>query len=327
MMVIVILLAIIIPRLRIVTRERELREAARAVRAMIAAARDDAVTNRSGGILFRRNTNFVHKGSWYASTELGILRAVPDYVGDQVFVKGAFPRRGAFRASAAQVEIPYPIEQEDSALVQIGDSLSLNHSSAKFEITAVEQAISNQGARVLRITLDVGVPYPSIPLRFDDAPFVIQRRPRLKRSSLTEIPGDHLVDLRFSGFDPVFEPLVKDVEPNFRNYEIEILFEKGGYLSRFIYWELTADNQRTGRRVSRRTTDAVFLLVTDAPVSSDNFPLAAPGFWVRANVQPSSPVVEDSIRLRDRQMSSLNNLEIADLAREARGGGFQEASP
>lgn len=327
LMVVTVLLGIAVPGLRLVTRERAIREAARVVGSTISKARDEAAIDKSAGVLLRRNPNFVDDGTWFASTELGILRAVPDYVGDQVYVKGEFPSLGANRISGSQVEIPYPIEQESSSPVAVGDLISLNNSSAKFEITKVEMEESDDGAAVLRLTLDVGDLYPRIPPKFEDVPFVVQRRPRLQRSSLRELPGSTLIDLRFSGIDPVFEPVVQDLDPDFKNYEIEILFERGGYLSRILYWELSAGNQRTGRKVTRKSTASMFLLITEAALSDDSFPLADTGFWVKTKFHPASPTVQETVRLADRPMSRINPDSIGALAVEARAGIPQEANP
>ena len=53
--VMIILAAIVIPKLRVVTADRKIREAARVVESMFASARDDAMVNGFAGIEIVRN--------------------------------------------------------------------------------------------------------------------------------------------------------------------------------------------------------------------------------------------------------------------------------
>ncbi len=308
------LMALAIPRVRLVSRENGLRTASTTVGSMFATARDEAKVNGTAGVLLRRNSNFVEGNLWFAADQIGILRAMPDYVGDQVFVKGATPKRGAMRLSDSSVGIPLPIEHESHPPVESGDWISLNHAAAKFEILATEVE-----DRMLRLTLDVGEKYPCLPPKFDDVSFVIHRKPQLRRSSLTSLGERQFIDLRLSGFDPVFERVIEDLDPYFENYDIEVLFEKKGYISSLLYWEVDANNNRTGRRVTRYTTTPIHFLITDAPESADTFPLADLAFWVTIKFEPAAPTISYSKMLGEARMTQLTPKMIGRFATQARG--------
>ena len=315
LLVVTTVMALAIPRLRVLTREQSLREGARILGSAIGKARDEAQLNGSGGIVLKRNPNFNSQGDWFASTEIGILRAVPDYIGDQIYIKGATPPRGAARIAPNIIDIPYPIEHEDNPPVSVGDLISVNHSATSFEITGVEPNLAT-GTPVLRLTVDVANTYPALPPQFDDVPFVVQRRPRLRRSSTQLLGGQRMIDLRFSGYDPVFEE-VKDGNDEFINYDIEILFGKTGHTSKILFWELNQSNQRTGRLVTDRTSLPIYLLVTDRASS----PLSKLAFWVTIKFQPSSPTIGYSEVLRNHDLLKSYRRQ----AREARGMANDEA--
>ena len=325
MLIVTMLMAIAIPRIRMVTREQSLREGARIVGSLIGKARDEAMLNGTAGVVLRRNTNFEFDNSWFACTEIGALRAVPDYVGDQIYLKGATPSRGAFKFSGSKIDIPYPIEQQDNPPVTVGDSISINHSSSRFEILEVEPTQSSDGAPVLRLKVDVNGTYPSLPPSFEDVPFLIRRRPRLRRSSTQQLGGRRIIDLRYSGFDPVFESTVKEGGYEFSNYDIEILFNKSGHIGKLLYWELNGSNQRTGALVTRTTGLPIYLLVTDTPASNSMSPFSRLAFWVTIHFQPSSPAIGYSeILQRDPLLDGLPGA-TASQAIKARGIANDEA--
>lgn len=293
LLVATIVLSVAIPRIRVVSKERGIRESARVVGSLISKASDEATINGTAGIVIRRNPNFSVEGRWYAATNLGILRAVPIYVGDQPFSKGATPSRGANRISDIHVDIPRPFEQDENPPVNIGDKISLNNSPVQFSIEDIEPEFSDEGRAVLRLELDVNPgSYPSIPPKFEDVPYAIHRQPILRQSSLQDLPQGHIIDLRFSGHDPVFESVVEDADPEFENYDIEIIFDRSGYVTSMFYRELDADNIRTGRSVKRTPEKPIYLLIAESPLSNDTSPLASPlSMWVTIQLQSTNALV------------------------------------
>ena len=324
-----IVLAIANPRIRVISKERGIRESARVVGSMISKASDEAIINGSAGIVLRRNPNFVFGPQWYASTQLGILRAVPVYVGDQPYSKGATPSRGASRFSATQVDIPRPIEHEENPPVVSGDRISLNHSPAQFEIIDVTPDFSD-GRPILRLTLNVGFgTYPSIAREFDDVPFVIHRQPILRRSSIEELPRGHMIDLRFSGHEPIFERQIEtDRGPPIVNYDIEIIFDRFGYIAKTIYRELDRRNVRTGRAVSRIPTEPIYLLVVANPFSEKESTLNSDlAMWVAIKLQSTNPFVGYNARQLHETIEEVEMEGVTRVVSRARRVAALGANP
>jgi len=320
MLIALIVLSVAIPRIRIVSKERGIRETARVVGSLISKASDEAIINGTAGIVIRRNPNFSIEGRWYASTNLGILRAVPIYFGDQPYSKGATPSRGANRISDTHVDIPRPFEHDENPPVNVGDKISLNYSPVQFSIEDIEPEFSDEGRAVLRLELDVNAgSYPSIPPEFEDVPYAIHRQPILRQSSLMDLPEGHIIDLRFSGHDPVFESVVEDVDPPFENYDIEIIFDRAGYITSMFYQELDADNIRTDRSVKRTPDKPIFLLITDAPISNEASPLASDlSMWVTIQLQSTNPLVGYNVSQSDSSLP-VGGVVPTRVIEEARG--------
>jgi prepilin-type N-terminal cleavage/methylation domain-containing protein len=329
LLVATILLVVSIPRIRTVSKERGIRETARVVGSMISKASDEATINGSAGIVIRRNRNFISESQWYASTKLGILRAVPPYVGDQPYARGAFPTRGANRVSATAVHIPMPIEQDENPPVVAGDKISLNHSPVQFEIKEVTAETVDSGRSVLRLELDANPgSYPSIAPAFQDVPFVIHRQPVLRQSSLEELPGGYIIDLRFSGFDTVFPEVVEEADPPFQNYEIELIFNQHGYVVNLVYRELNFDNIRTGRSIKSIPGKPIYFLVTEIPNSAEQSPLAnSLSMWVAVKLQSTNPFVGYNIPQPEKTVAKIKARGIDDVVRNARGMAISGAAP
>ena len=134
--ILVILTSLLVPRLRMVTQERNIREAARLVGSIFSQASQRAVTDGISGVVLQRNDNFNAGGYLFAATRLGILRRVPDFTGDVV---------GSVATAVAPgvVSIPYPLEQQSLEIVQAGDSIRFGNSrSVSYQITKVNEMIT-----------------------------------------------------------------------------------------------------------------------------------------------------------------------------------------
>ena len=312
----VIVLAVAIPRIRLISKERGIRETARIVGSMITKASDEATINGTAGIVIRRNPNFHNGTKWYASTQLGILRAVPVYVGDQPYSRGATPPRGAFRISATEVCIPMPIEHEENPPVVAGDKIALNHSPVQFEIMEVNPVtFDGRPILVLKLNVNDGF-YPSIPLKFKDVPFVIHRQPILRRSSIEELPNGHIIDLRFSG-NIVFD---MDAGLPFENYDVELIFDKFGYVVKTVYRELNAENVRTGEFKTQTPEAPTYLLVTATPRSAEVSPLRSSlAMWVAIKLQSTNPSVGYNVPQPQATVSMLETEGFVNVVNNARG--------
>lgn len=193
--ILVILTSLLVPRLRMVTQERNIREAARLVGSIFSQASQRAVTDGVSGVVLQRNDNFNAGGYLFAATRLGILRRVPDFTGDVV---------GSVATAVAPgvVSIPYPLEQQSLEIVQAGDSIRFGNSrSVSYQITKVNEMIT-ASPPVLNLVLAgaAGTDYLPDPGTFAGTrSYSIERLPRLLKSSVIDMPDGHIIDLRFSG--------------------------------------------------------------------------------------------------------------------------------
>jgi len=223
--ILAVLTAILIPNLRMVNKERVSRESARVVASFFTQASQRAVIDGSSGVLLQRNPNFADGlGYSYAVTSMSLLRAVPNFTGDQPDMDSVM-----LVADGADdlVAIPLPLEQAELEIVKAGDRISFNGSSLEYTIESVavvagllqlDLDLTGQKSYLPAPNAQIGVPSDGAGGSGDPAlndgilaraaaqtpavliPFVIRRLPRPLKSSLTELPQGHLIDLRYSGF-------------------------------------------------------------------------------------------------------------------------------
>ena len=224
--IMVILLSLLIPNIRTVTKDRNAREAARTVSSLFSTASQRAATDGIAGVILFRNPNFLLDANndqildpmvdfQFAVNRMALLRSVPDYAGDftaAVAVLSTTPPPVSTPIppvdQQAVISIPLPVEQTDLNLVSPGDRISLNNNRFDYPITNVAPHPTLLG--LLDVTIRVGPPVPSA-LSLPDptlmlpagtsVPFVVKRSPRVLNSSTLELPSDLIVDLRFSGFN------------------------------------------------------------------------------------------------------------------------------
>jgi len=194
-----IIFAVLIPRLRAVNEDRNIREAARVVASAFSKASSRAINDGSAGLMivpnpnFRGPTSFVYSNNanvsspFFAGTRIFQMRRLPPYVGDDESSMAII--------SGSTVTIPTPFEHDAAAnrpVVQINDEISFSGSSHRYRIISV----STNGAM---LGLDTTGSAPLPVLGGSGAPFVIHRQPRRLESSLVELPEGYIIDLRYSG--------------------------------------------------------------------------------------------------------------------------------
>jgi prepilin-type N-terminal cleavage/methylation domain-containing protein len=324
-----IVLSIAIPRIRTINRERGIREAARVVGSTLSDAGQRAATDGIAGFLIRPNRNYSDGGRWIIASEIGILRAVPNYVGDQSFVQGETPIRGASRVDANTISIPVPLEHSENPPVRAGDWISINNSPVQYEISSTNRA----GIR-LQLDLDVNATggYPSLPPAFTDVPFVVHRQPKLLRSSIEFLPDQYAIDLRFSGFttgtSPVFPSPVTANGVSYDNYEIEILFDDSGVVDRVFFQGLDASGNRTGDFTTRTPSSQMYFLITETPETAEENPTADElALWITVNTQTANPTIGYNTPQPEETMADVNNTGLATVLNRARRDANESASP
>lgn len=302
-----ILTAVAIPRLRVINKERGIREASRVVASSFAQASQRAVTDGVSGVLLRRNPNFADANGYsFAVQSLSLLRAVPDYRGDQA-------TDTASDAGGNIVNIPYPIEQDDLGIIKAGDEISFADSTLRYSIMSVTPLpASGPPFTTLDLTLDLTgsksyLPNPNDVLTPTTATpavllgYTVFRLPRPLRSSETDLPDGFTIDLRFMGFtmidsgldpfdpgDPqstnsTFGPRITQVletHPrvvlgtgpfevvNFVQSDIAILFNNDGGVDRIV---LLAEDMAGNEVIFERDlVDNLRLLVTEVSVETED---------------------------------------------------------
>jgi prepilin-type N-terminal cleavage/methylation domain-containing protein len=242
-----VLTLLIVPRVRLITKDRNIREAARVVGSMFAnASQRAAAEGKKAGVLIRRNANFVDanyrdsngQAIPYAATTLYLMRAVPDFTGDDASAR-------ATRISATRCRIDTPLDVD---AVQVNDRIFLNNQRFGYRIKSIAPNDATELDLELE-TFDNSV-YNSVrrttypPLGFSTpVTFRIERRPRIVASSGIDLPTGYQIDLRYSGwfvdspggFPPDSVTLMNidnvnpDNDPTTINTDIQVVFnEQGG---------------------------------------------------------------------------------------------------
>jgi len=297
-----IVLAIAIPRIRTVNKERNLREAARVVGSAFANASQRALIDGIAGVRVTRNANFDQGGYLFAATEISLLRAVPNYSGDAL---GAGVT--AVSGTANTVTIPRPLEQDSLDIIQLGDSISFGTSSFKYRITG-PTTFPLTGPLTLNIDRGTGgyMPMPAV-----GSPYIVHRKPRVLRSSKTSIPDNYIVDLRFSGFEVVQAGMLTTVfDSTELTADIDFIFDEDGSVDRVFYQGGAGTGQRT-------PLGPAYFFITEAPDSVElTEPVATDdesSLWVTVNSTGTTNIgYNNSTRSENQTYSTMLNLYTTD---------------
>ena len=210
--------ALVIPRLRIANKERNIRETARVVGSVFSAARDRAVANGGAGVVIERNLNFIANADgdnvYFAGTRMYQLRATPPYTGSDNGEMAVCLTVNDTSGNPLEIEVEILQPLEDNIL-RAGDSIRLGNGLARYrikEILAVRQ--NGAGDNVLPLVLEwdndpntavldlnssdyiTNWPAPEIG---SSIAFSIERQPRKIRSSVVDLPAGYIIDMRYSG--------------------------------------------------------------------------------------------------------------------------------
>jgi prepilin-type N-terminal cleavage/methylation domain-containing protein len=282
------LTAILIPRIRVINKDRGIRESARVVASAFAKVSSRAVDERVAGIVIERNPNFVDAaGVTFGATTMYVLRALPPYGGDEQFdpTLNQANSNGAVvestSGSSMVVSIPIPLEHTStSPLIQVNDYIRLNYSSVQYRITNVAIA---SGKMQLSLSLGNGfavLPAPNLTQPPDPGlPFLIYRKPRKLESSRIDLPSGYVIDLRYSG--PVStRPPATNTGTVFNQMNpdtIELMYDDHGAVERIYYTEPGPPPAR----VSVIPLDTIYFFVADVEADPAVLPIYQPGnMWV-----------------------------------------------
>lgn len=214
--ILLVLTSILIPRLRVINKERGIRETARITGSIFSQASQRAIADGVAGVLLKHNPNFANDtGYSFAVSNLSLLRAVPPFTGDQA----PAPMIGAYQSgTAGTVTIPFPLEQTDLEIIKAGDSISFAQSSVRYTIQSVAPSTSPLPSG-LDLVLDVSfLPDPNSfvePMTSESGTaYVIHRLPRVLQSSEVTLPPNYVIDMRFSGFSMLDSGFTKQIAGN-----------------------------------------------------------------------------------------------------------------
>ena len=192
--ILAVITAYLVPKVRVFSAERDIRESARKVGSFFNSAAQRALVEGGCGVVIVSNPNIVDTSMggnvYYAGTTLYHMRATPPYTGDS---PGAV---WAPTINPYEITIPLPFEHdaiENRYLIQIDDYVRLNHSALRYRIADVVQS-----GTILTLTLDddngTKPELPVVPISF-----LIERQPRVLRSSRVDLPEGYMIDMRYSG--------------------------------------------------------------------------------------------------------------------------------
>ena len=289
--ILAILTAVLIPNLRTITKDRNARETARKVASLMATASQRAETDGVAGIVLFRNPSYLIDSDGdgtlnaatdfqYAVTSLALLRKVPNYTGD-------FTGSTATVSAPFTIQIPLPIEQTSLSLVSAGDRIAINNNNFDYLIDRVQ--IETATPTMLTLTLNPSEHQdPSLLPTTVGLPFSVRRSPRVLKSSRLDLPGDFIIDLRFSGFNgtdsvvpggnvvangentgfdsTVFEPIPQRIDDAmvaavpFNNAPIALLFNDDGGIDQLGQVTTQAAIQYS---YTNETQGPLFLLITE----------------------------------------------------------------
>lgn len=201
--IMVVLMALLIPQVRMVTKDRAAREAARIVGSALSDASSKARVDGFAGIAIARNTNVVRDNGnpatgqiHYAGYQLFQLRQPPSYVGNEVGdsanVIENIPRDYA-TGTPGEIEIvfPTPLDPNIAATVTNG-FVRLNGSKTLYRITSTTFG-PNMGVLC-------EVPWHlEMPAAAAGVPFELVRDPVLRQTSQVDLPNGYMINLNYSG--------------------------------------------------------------------------------------------------------------------------------
>ena len=195
------LTALMIPRLRAVNQDRGIREAARIVGSKFAEASDRARRDGTAAVTLLRNPNMVDVNEvQFGASTIFLSRAVPNFIGDEDELRAGTMRSGNVLRITEPLE--YDAATPDENVVRIGDSVRISASrpvtsTVAYRIVGIAP-VSGTDPRELDLLLDLNPAQPAPPSG-GSVSYVIERQPKILRSSITDLPPGYTLDLRLSG--------------------------------------------------------------------------------------------------------------------------------
>ncbi len=245
MSIMLVLAAMVIPKLRVVTADRKIREAARVVESMFATARDDAKVNGFAGIEIVRNPNYTN-----GATSLFRMRSLPPYSGDFIGDMATIIKVPPVPPSLLfRYQVTFPA---GSYTPTTDDFLQFNLRGPLYQWDGAELVIGPHQ------------PYPPE----GTFPFKVFRKPIRVVSSEVRLPRGQYIDLQLSGFG---------IPPLTGTDSVAVIFDKHGAIDRFF-------PNGVGGVGGQLPPDPLFLLVASDEEANGIAPLDnISNLWITVN--------------------------------------------
>ena len=281
-----VLTAVMLPQLRMINKDRNLRETARVVGSMLAKASQNAINDGTAGVIIERNENFVDDdGVLYGGTTMYLMRKVPPYAGD-----GAAGSKANLAIVLDDYVVRIAIPLEPKMILQ-NDFISFGTGSTKYRI------LNDPSGGILQLDSGLGggilPPLPITDGQTPSLPFIVHRQPRKLASSRVDLPDGFLVDMRYSG--PVDRNTQKSifdvvVPEDYLSRTVQIIFDSRGAVDRFYFHNGTQIDWRIPRTplyfyISEYETD---------PLPNDGVLDSPANLWVTLNHNTGATNVADS---------------------------------
>lgn len=303
-----VLTAIMIPRLRVINKDRNSREAARIVGSMLSQVSNRAINEGSAGLIIERNPNFVDaNGVSFAGVRMYAMRRIPPFTGDDLESPATIV---SSNSTSMTISIPRPLEHTaTNPLVQVHDLIRLNHNSVRYRVLDVN---ATPATLILRLALGLKPGYGAIRPTLTtgaEVPYVVYRQPRKLESSRVDLPDGYFIDLRFSGplvpTDPTAPRERGSVFDLVTPGTVHLYFGGDGGIDRYTFIN------NGGTAINDVARDAFYFFITAYEPNSTLSPLYSPSnLWVVADHSTGSVNVTDHA-MPPTTLSKFNRIQYA----------------
>lgn len=332
--ILVLLTAIAVPSVRMVTKDRKIREAAREVNAMVASARDSSLVTGFSGIEFVRNPNFIDaNGVYYACTTMYKIKARRVYAGDLINSRIVILEPGM--PPIFRFTIRRPV---NDSIFEPGDYVKIDYRGQLHLITAV-----NPGMRIDPGNPDVPDPdYTTVVCQVaSNAPmpagfnyynattptdvyfgpgFQIFRQPVRDVHSRVDLPQGQYIDLRLSGHldlsnvdaNPGTSTLFGLAEPSplAAPQSLVVMFDGSGAVDR-VYPYSRIGSTIPGVPVFYRPSESLYLLVVADPTGNrtvaDNLSNTS-NLWVKVDHRTGVTTTSNAVEMTAADTIQINRI-------------------
>lgn len=206
--IMVVLMAILIPQLRMVTKDRAAREAARIVGSTFIDASHKARVDGFAGIAIARNGNVVRdvisgEQVFYAGYEMFQLRQPPSYIGNAIGDTASVvigDTMNGIGLGFMEVTFSRPLDTTVLPIVpapNYSGFLRLNGSKTLYPIVGPGPNDVTTGPNIAVLCR---IPsHLETPAAFTAAPFEVVRQPILRQTGQVSLPKGHMINLNYSG--------------------------------------------------------------------------------------------------------------------------------